>query len=152
MSTSSSAPQLSSLLARVRTTLEARGLFSGARRVMVACSGGPDSQVLLHALWSLRDQHRCALIAATVDHGLRPEAASEAAPVRALAAELELEFVGLSVEVAQGASLQARAREARYAALLSCAAGQGAERVAVGHTLDDQAETVLARLLRGAGL
>ncbi len=152
MTMSSPPRSASSLLARVRDTLDARELFFGAKRVVVACSGGPDSQVLLHALWSLRDHHGCELIAATVDHGLRPEASSEAALVRELAEELAIAFVGLPVVVSPGASLQARAREARYAALLACAAGQAAERVAVGHTLDDQAETVLARLLRGAGL
>jgi tRNA(Ile)-lysidine synthase len=145
-------PRASGLLSRVRHGLDRRRLFDGATRVLVACSGGPDSQVLLHALWALRDHHRCELIAATVDHGLRPEAASEADLVRELAGRLGVPFVSLSVVVPAGPSLQAQAREARYAALLACAADQGAQRIAVGHTMDDQAETVLARVLRGAGL
>jgi tRNA(Ile)-lysidine synthase len=118
----------------------------------VACSGGPDSQTLLHALSALRQVHGCELVAATVDHGLRAEAAAEHALAAQLAASLRISHVTLTVQVARGASRQARAREARYAALLAHAAATGAERVAVGHTRDDQAETVLARLLRGAGL
>jgi tRNA(Ile)-lysidine synthase len=136
----------------VRTTLLERGLFQGARRVLVACSGGPDSQALLHVLAALQREHGCVLMAAAVDHGLRPEAARELAGAERLARALGLPFHGLRVEVPPGASLQAQARAARYAALLACAHAHGAECVAVGHTLDDQAETVLARLLRGTGL
>jgi len=143
---------MSALAARVRLTLDERGLLRGATRVLVACSGGPDSQVLLHVLASLRDRHGCELVAAGVDHGLRPEAPEELNFAARLAAQLGLPFVSLRVVVPVGASLQAQAREARYAALLQCAREQGAQRVAVGHTMDDQAETVLARLLRGAGL
>jgi tRNA(Ile)-lysidine synthase len=120
--------------------------------VLVACSGGPDSQALLHVLHALVPVHHCALIAAGVDHGLRAEAGRELDLAEQLAERLELPFVRLSVEVAAGSSLQAQARRARYGALLACAAQHGATRVAVGHTLDDQAETVLARLVRGTGL
>lgn len=124
----------------------------GARHVLVACSGGPDSQALLHALHILRDDHGCALTAASVDHGLRPEAASEVALAGRLAASLAVGFVPLQVTLGSGASRQRVARDARYAALRACAQSQGADCIAVGHTLDDQAETVLARLLRGTGI
>jgi tRNA(Ile)-lysidine synthetase-like protein len=120
--------------------------------VLVACSGGPDSQALLHVLHGLRAQHGCALYAAGVDHGLRAEAPAELLLAQRLAASLGIEFVVLRVVVPPGASLQAKAREARYGALLEHARSLGAQRIAVGHTLEDQAETVLARLLRGAGL
>lgn len=140
------------LLERVQRTLSERALFRGASCVLVGCSGGPDSQVLLHALHLLREQHGCRLIAASVDHGLRPAAKDELAKVCALAYALDIPFVSLQVTVAKGASVQAQARAARYAALLSSAEAHGAQRVAVGHTLDDQAETVLARLLRGTSL
>jgi tRNA(Ile)-lysidine synthase len=103
-------------------------------------------------LWSLRAEHGCALLVASVDHALRAEAARELELAARLAAQLALPFHPLRVEVERGASLQAQARAARYAALLACAHEHGAERVAVGHTLDDQAETVLARLLRGTGV
>jgi len=124
----------------------------GATRVLVACSGGPDSQVLLHVLHGLRAEHGCSLVAASVDHGLRASAAADVAVAGRLAASLALPFVPLCVTVEPGASRQASARRARYAALLACAAAHRAECIAVGHTLDDQAETVLARLLRGAGI
>jgi tRNA(Ile)-lysidine synthase len=104
---------------------------------------------VLHAL---REQHGCALSVAGVDHGLRPEAASELALAEQLACQLGLAFRALRVEVPRGASRQAQARNVRYAALLDHAREVGAQRIAVGHTLDDQAETVLARLLRGSGL
>jgi tRNA(Ile)-lysidine synthase len=136
----------------VRATLDERCLLGQVTRVLVACSGGPDSQTLLHALWSLRSEHGCELLAAAVDHGLRPEAQREIALAERLAQRLGVAFSVLHVQVPAGASLQAQARGARYAALLAHAAAHGATRVAVGHTLDDQAETVLARLLRGTGL
>jgi tRNA(Ile)-lysidine synthase len=136
----------------VRLTLAERGLFPARGTVLVACSGGPDSQALLHVLHTLRSEHRCRLVAASVDHGLRQEAARELDLAEELATALELPFVRLRVQVPPAASLQAQARRARYAALLACANEQGAVRIAVGHTLDDQAETVLARLLRGTGL
>ncbi len=140
------------LVARVRQTLEERGLLCGATRVLVGCSGGPDSQVLLHALHLLRDFHGCELVAASVDHGLREDAAREIGLARELAEKLGIPFVGLKVTVGAGASLQAHAREARYAALQACAREHGAERISVGHTLDDQAETVLARVVRGTSM
>jgi tRNA(Ile)-lysidine synthase len=132
--------------------LRERGLFPARGTVLVACSGGPDSQVLLHALHALRATHGCALIAAAVDHGLRAEAGRELDLAEALADALQVPFVRLRVAVEPGASLQAQARRARYAALSACAAEHAATRIAVGHTLDDQAETVLARLIRGTGL
>ncbi|HEX5657073.1 MAG TPA: tRNA lysidine(34) synthetase TilS [Polyangiales bacterium] len=144
-----SAPEL---LRLVRHTLHARALFEGAQRVLIACSGGPDSQALLHVLHALRDEHGCSLAVAGVDHGLRAEAPAELALAQQLASQLGLEFVVLRVIVADGASRQAQARKVRYAALLDHAQRVGAQRIAVGHTLDDQAETVLARLLRGSGL
>jgi tRNA(Ile)-lysidine synthase len=87
-----------------------------------------------------------------VDHGLRPEAADEIANAEALAQRLDVPFVTLRVTVPPGASRQAQARHVRYSALSACARERGAQRIAVGHTLDDQAETVLARLLRGASV
>lgn len=120
---------------------------------MVACSGGPDSAVLLHVLTRLAPELDLRLWVASVDHGLRPDAARDVAVARELADRLEVPFSALRVEVPSGgASLQAKARAERYRALLKEADRIFADRVAVGHTLDDQAETVLSRLLRGSGL
>jgi tRNA(Ile)-lysidine synthase len=151
-STKSTSQLASALVAQVRRTLLARGLLGSSRSVLVACSGGPDSQVLLHVLHALSAEQGLTLAVASVDHGLRPDAANDVQVARALAHELELPFHALSVSVPPGASRQALARDARYRALLDCARELGAQRVAVGHTLDDQAETVLERLLRGTGL
>lgn len=140
------------ILSRVRRTLKARGQLLGGERVLVACSGGPDSAALLAVLSRLSGELDLSLTAASVDHGLRPDAALEVDVAAALAERFDVPFARLSVEVpAAGASLQAKAREERYGALRAEAARVGAARIAVGHTLDDQAETVLSRLLRGAG-
>ena len=138
--------------ARVRRTVVERGLFGSGERVVVACSGGADSAALAHALVRLAPAFSLHLCIASVDHGLRPDAARDVETARALAERLDLPFHPLAVQVGPGDSLQARARAARYGALLGLARAEGARRVAVGHTLDDQAETVLGRLLRGAGV
>lgn len=140
------------LLARVRRTLRERRLVARGERVLVAVSGGPDSTAMLDVLARLAPELRLDLRVASVDHGLRAEAASEVAAVAGQAAALGLPFHALRVSVsgARG-SLQDRARAGRYAALRALAAELDATRIAVGHTLDDQAETVLARVLRGSG-
>lgn len=106
---------------------------------------------MLDVLARLAGELGIALEVASVDHGLRAEAAREVALVGAATARLGLPFHPLRVELGTRGSLQARARAARYEALLALAGDRGARRIAVGHTRDDQAETVLARLLRGAG-
>jgi tRNA(Ile)-lysidine synthase len=140
------------IVAQVRRTLLQRGLLEPGERVLVACSGGPDSAALLAALQRLAPELQLRLDAASVDHGLRPDAAADVALARAQAEALGVPFHSLRVEVPRDGSLQAAAREARYAALLGRMAELGAGRLAVGHTRDDQAETVLLRVLRGSGL
>ncbi len=141
------------IVARVRRTLSERALLAGGERVLVACSGGPDSAALLHVLHRLASELRLALHAASVDHGLRSDAARDVEVAGELAARLGVPFSPLSVRVDRsGASLQGKARRARYDALLAEAARIGASALAVGHTLDDQAETVLSRILRGSGV
>jgi tRNA(Ile)-lysidine synthase len=118
-------------------------------RLGIAVSGGPDSLALLLLAAAAFPGGTAA---ATVDHGLRPEAADEAAFVAGLCAELGVPHRTLRVTVARGASVQARAREARYAALGRWAAEEGVGTILTGHHADDQAETLLMRLARGAGL
>jgi tRNA(Ile)-lysidine synthase len=137
----------------VRRTVRERALVSSGDHVLVACSGGPDSTTLLHVLHRLRSELGITLCVASIDHGLRPESASEVEQVGAFASTLGVPFYSVRVELArEGVSLQARARELRYRALRELALSHDAVRIAVGHTQDDQAETVLARVLRGAGL
>ena len=116
-------------------------------RLLVAVSGGVDSTVLLRLLVEIGHP----VVAAHVDHGLRPESSEDAAFVAALAEELGVPFVGLKVEVGAG-NVQAAARGARYSTLAEVARQWGCEAVATGHTATDQAETVLMALARGAGL
>lgn len=115
--------------------------------VVVACSGGSDSLALL----VLAAARGLAPVAVHVDHGLRPGSAAEAEVVRAAAARVAAGFRATQVHVAPGANLEARARDARYEALERERVAVGAEVILVAHTADDQAETVLLQLLRGAG-
>lgn len=140
------------LVATVRATITDRGLVDSGMHVICACSGGPDSAALLYCLGQLQKQLGFELTAASVDHGLRPDAYVDLEIAADQALRLGVPFHGLRVEVPKGSSMQARAREARYAALTGLARSLGAERIAVGHTQDDQAETVLARMLRGSGV
>lgn len=141
------------LLDAVRAAVTRHRLVAAGDRVLVAVSGGPDSVALLHALTALRDDLRLSLVVGHVHHGLRPEADRDAEFVRGLAARLGCPAGVERVHVAQrpGRSPEAAARVARYAALARLAREAGAARIAVAHTADDQAETVLMRLLQGAG-
>jgi tRNA(Ile)-lysidine synthase len=116
-------------------------------RVVVGCSGGADSLALL-ALARARDLD---VVAVYVDHGLRAGTAHDAVVVRNAAAEVGAEMRVVTVDVDPSANLEARARDARYAALGRAADDAHAQAILVGHTLDDQAETVLLALLRGSG-
>lgn len=103
---------------------------------------------LAHILASLAQRLKFKVGVCSVDHGLRPEAASEVTFVERFAKQLNLPFHPRTIEVAQGASLQAQAREARYRALFEVCTREDYNLVATGHTQDDQAETVLHRILR----
>jgi tRNA(Ile)-lysidine synthase len=123
-----------------------------AQPVLLGLSGGPDSVALLHALLIADPAVRPALYAAHYNHGLRPSADRDETFVRELCAQLGVPLqVGHARELA-GANLEARARQARYRFLTDAARRVGAEHIAVAHQADDQAETVLMRLLRGAGV
>lgn len=115
----------------------------------MAVSGGPDSLALLLLAAAARPGR---VRAATVDHGLRAESASEAAHVASCCAALGVPHEVLKVSVEAGSSLQAQARDARYAALGKWAERHGLSAVATAHHADDQAETLLMRLARGSGL
>jgi tRNA(Ile)-lysidine synthase len=135
----------------VERTLRRHAMLAGGETVLVAVSGGADSVALLHLLLALAPSWRLALHVLHVDHGLRADSGRDAALVRALGARLGVPVDVERVRVGPG-SVEAAARVARYAALQAWADRLGAARIAVGHTADDQAETVLMRVLGGAGL
>jgi tRNA(Ile)-lysidine synthase len=141
-------------VARVRravaTAADRRAVIAPGEHVLIACSGGPDSTALLDALARLAPPRAWHLSVVHVDHGLRSGSALEAELVARLAGDRGLAFRAVSVEVAAGGSLQDRARTARHAALRAEASRVGAGVIALGHTADDQAETVLMRALSGA--
>ena len=137
---------------------EASALFAPlaqASAVLLAVSGGPDSTALmsLAAAAAAADARFPLLAVATVDHGLRPEARAEAEAVARAAADLGLPHHLLAWDGPKPVSrLQERARQRRYDLLVRCALEIGASHLATAHTLDDQAETVLFRLMRGSGV
>ncbi|MCI0547591.1 MAG: tRNA lysidine(34) synthetase TilS, partial [Candidatus Rokubacteria bacterium] len=147
---------------RVLATIRRHALLHGGDVVLVAVSGGADSVALLDVLAGLRDPLHLVLHAVHVHHGLRLEADADALHVSALCRDWRVPLQVERVRVAGGAGdpaamgarwagLEAEARRARYATFRRAAAAVGADRVATGHSADDQAETVLMRLLDGAG-
>lgn len=123
------------------------GLGAGEQRAVVGCSGGADSLALLALVRAAGlDAH-----AVYVDHGLRPATEHEFQVVGDAADRFGAPAERVAIEVGDGSNLEARARQARYAALEERRRAVSASLVLVGHTADDQAETVLLNLLRGAG-
>ena len=130
-------------------------MISEGDSVIVAVSGGPDSVCLLHILHQLKSAFNIRLVVAHFDHGLRPaEDEHETAFVRSLAQTLNLPFEttkGRLLEKKTQGSREEEARNARYAFLERARKKHKAQKIALGHNLNDQAETVLMRLLRGSG-
>jgi tRNA(Ile)-lysidine synthase len=147
-------PAAARVLERVTATIRRHELVVAGSTVVVAVSGGPDSVCLLESLVRLRRLFHLRLLVGHVDHGLRPSSGRDAAYVRRLAARHGLEAHVFTVREAPpaGASVEAWARADRRRWLIRTARAAGAERIALGHTLDDQAETVLLNLLTGSGL
>lgn len=151
---------LSALARRMDAFRREKKLFAPGDAVVAALSGGADSTALLFLLRDLDRSGRCPLElrAAHLHHGFdRPGAEEDLAFSRELAASLDVPFLAGRVDAPAharrtGQGLEAAARELRYAFLEEKARGLGAGLVATGHTLDDQAETVLLRILRGTGL
>jgi tRNA(Ile)-lysidine synthase len=138
---------------RVAAFLDDSPGVPGGSHVLVAVSGGPDSTALAAALGELAPQRGLRMSLAHLRHGLRPapdEAADEAV-VRHVAASFGVEVHVRALQVEPGPNLEARARSARRRALRAVASAVDATHIALGHTQDDQAETLLLRLLRGGG-
>lgn len=125
--------------------------------MLVAFSGGPDSTACLVVLRALREEFGFDLTAAHFDHQIRPESRHDLERARHIASTLGIEFVSGEGDVAsvarqQRANLEETARKMRYQFLAFVAGKEGADCLATGHTYDDQAETVLMRIVRGTGV
>ena len=145
------------LVAEVQRFVEAHELLCPGAKVIVSVSGGADSMALLSLLHRLESTYRLTLIVAHINHQLRgKEAARDARFVERYADKLGLPFHKTNVDVKAlkrrtGLSPQHAARQLRYGALQSLFRSLAATHIALGHTADDQAETLLMRLLRGGG-
>lgn len=136
-------PPTTSLLDAVDAAIRRHAMLEPYQKVLVAFSGGADSTALALALGELG----YPVVLGHVDHGLRAESADDALHCARVAGRLGLELLCRRVHV--DPPTQAQARRVRYAALAEMARSCGAERIATGHTRDDQAETVALRLQRG---
>ena len=151
-------PDVTSLIERVRRTIRRHDLLPAGSRVVAAVSGGTDSVALVHLLLELAGAERFVVAAlAHVNHRLRGDASdTDERFCRELGARLSLPVYVECVDVRGAAragrrSVEAAARTLRYEVFARSLAFFAADRIAVGHTRDDQAETVLLKLLRGAG-
>jgi tRNA(Ile)-lysidine synthase len=142
------------VLERVTKTAREHAMFEPGDLVLVSCSGGPDSVCLLYSLWYLRRLFKIRLAVFHFDHRLRPDSAKDAAYVRRLAERLKLSLHVRTADHApkKGISVEAWATVVRGHAANQVRKEIGATVGAEGHTLDDQAETVLLNLIRGSGL
>jgi tRNA(Ile)-lysidine synthase len=146
------------LYSRIRRTIRRYGLLQPGARVLVGVSGGSDSVALTHLLLDLSLHGQFQVVAlAHLNHQIRAAAERDEQFCRDLASRLGLPFVAERADVpayaaSERLSLEAAGRRLRYDFLERAAAGERADTIAVGHTRDDQAETLLLKLVRGAGL
>ena len=139
------------LITLARRALEDEIALARGARIVVATSGGPDSMALLDVLAALQAPLDFTIVAHGVDHGLRAEASAELDLAEAHAKKLGVAFSRTRVAVAPGGNVQERARVARHAALEAARKKNRASVIATAHHASDRAETVLMRILRGAG-
>jgi tRNA(Ile)-lysidine synthetase-like protein len=142
------------VLERVTATVRRHRMFDRGDLVVVSVSGGPDSLCLLYALWHLRRLFGIRLAVFHFDHRLRPDSGADAAYVRRVAERLRVPFHLRTAggEPPKGASVEAWATARRWRAADDLRRELGGTAIAEGHTLDDQAETVLLNIVRGTGI
>ena len=143
------------IIYKVKHTISKYSMIRHGDRVIAAVSGGPDSVCLLLILYELKDELGMELIVAQFNHGLRPgEDDAETGFVRSLANVLQLRFETKKAGPGMlkcGTSPEERARQVRYLFLEEVKEKFSAHKIALGHNLDDQAETVIMRMMRGSG-
>jgi len=148
---------MATVLKNVLLTIERYGLLKKNDQVLIGVSGGPDSLALMYILDSLKKEYGLRLHVAHLDHMLRRESLQDAFFVKRHAERLGIPFTMTSINIKEllrvgRGSKEEVARNARLGFLLQLAKKLGAAKIALGHNLDDQAETVLMRIIRGAGL
>jgi tRNA(Ile)-lysidine synthase len=146
------------MIKRVRETIKKYHMLERGNMVIVAVSGGPDSVALLKALNIFSDEYRLTLIIAHLNHGLRGEESNNDEEfVRKLSESMGIEFEYKYIDISslrqrKGKSVEVIAREERYQFLAEVARKHKAHKIALGHHLHDQAETVLMNFIRGSGI
>lgn len=143
------------ILDKFRDTIDRYKLINRQDKILVAVSGGPDSVAMLYLLSSLKKELGLSLHIAHLDHMLRRESSGDRLFVEGLAGRLGLAVTSAQINIKKmvpAGSLEEAARDARLNFLFKAAKKIKADKIALGHNLDDQAETVLMRLLRGSGL
>ncbi len=143
------------MLEQIKKTIKRYALLKKNDSVLVAVSGGPDSIALLYALVSLKHEFSLRLHVAHLDHMLRKDSSKDAQFVEGLCRKLGVVFISGKADIrniSKRASLEQVARDVRFKFLFDAAKKIKADKIAIGHNLDDQAETVLMRIIRGTGL
>lgn len=143
------------ILDKVKRTIKRYRLIDKGDKIVVGVSGGPDSVALFYLLNSLKKELKLSLHVAHLDHMLRRDSCKDAKFVESLAGRFKLPVAIAQVnvkELAKKGSLEEIARNARLGFLFKVARDIKADKIALGHNLDDQAETVLMRIIRGTGL
>jgi tRNA(Ile)-lysidine synthase len=143
------------ILEKVKDAVKKYGLLNKNDTILIGVSGGPDSVALLHILNSLKNEFKLKLHIAHFDHMLRKDSGKDTHFVRKLADDLKINFTSVKVgvkRIAGKGSLEEIARNARLKFFFQTAKKFKADKIALGHNRDDQAETVLMRILRGTGL
>ncbi len=144
------------MIKKVKEAIEKYRMLESGDSVVVAVSGGPDSIALLHVLEALSDEYGLTLITAHLNHGLRKEADHEANFVRDMSKEMGIKFECKTVDInflrkGTGKSIEDISRDVRYKFLNDVVKRHHARKIALGHNLNDQVETVLINFLRGSG-
>jgi tRNA(Ile)-lysidine synthase len=144
------------MIHKVKNAIQKHGMLDKGERVIVAVSGGPDSVTLLKVLAMFTEEYGLTLITAHLNHGLRKEACDEEQFVRSISEDMGIAFECRSVDInslrkGTGKSIEDISREVRYQFLNEVVRKRHAQKIALGHNLNDQIETVLINFLRGSG-
>ena len=148
---------MDALAAKVEHTILENGFIKTGDRILVALSGGPDSVALLHLLNHFKPKYDLRLAAAHLDHAIRPKSADDMQFCKALCGRMGIRFHHKRLDIKRlaersGLSVEEAGRHARYGYFDKLAGRFDYDRIATGHTLDDNVETVIMNMVRGSGL